>query len=79
MEERIEQLRGTRKVEGAAFVGSFESRLWALETKRKGSAAALTEEALKYLSLHIYPIPLHIMLSTVHVGTRIGISPGPNA
>lgn len=60
-------------------MGSFKSRLWALETKRKGSAAALTEEALKYLSLHIYPIPLHIMLSTVHVGTRIGISPGPNA
>ena len=60
-------------------MGSLKSRLWALETKRKGSAAALTEEALKYLSLHIYPSPLHIMLSTVHIGTRIGISPGPNA
>ena len=60
-------------------MGSLKSRLWALETKRKGSAAALTEEALKYLSLHIYPTPLHIILSTVHIGTRIGISPGPNA
>ena len=31
-------------------MGSLKSRLWGLETKRKGSAAALTEEALKYLS-----------------------------
>ena len=60
-------------------MGSLKSRLWALETKRKGSAAALNEEALKSLSLHIYPTPLHIILSTVHIGTRIGISPGPNA
>ena len=60
-------------------MGSLKSRLWGLEPKRKGSAAALTEEALKYLSLHIYPSPLHIMLSTVHIVTRIGLSPDYNA
>ncbi len=53
-------------------MGSFKSRLWALETKRKGSAAALTEEALKSLSLHIYPTPLHIVLSTMPIGGRNG-------